>query len=193
WVEGIVNENFEGPIHLVAPLAITIFAWIALINSIDLLPISYIPWLASLFGIDKLQTVSTADINITGSFAIGVFFLIIYYTIKSKGIKGFIKEYTLHPFNHWIFIPFNLCLEVVTLIAKPISLALRLFGNMYAGELIFILIADMYLGGKIIAGVGIPLQILWAIFHLLIVLLQAFIFTMLTIVYLGMAYNKKPH
>lgn len=191
WIEGMVSENFDGPIQFIAPLAMTIFIWITAMNSIDLIPVSYIPYIASLFGIKGLQVVSTADINITASFALGVFVLIIFYTIKSKGFTGFAKEYALHPFNHWLLIPFNIFLEGITLLAKPVSLALRLFGNMYAGELIFILIADMYTSGDIIAGVGIPLQIVWAIFHLLIVILQAFIFTILTIVYLGMAYNKK--
>jgi F-type H+-transporting ATPase subunit a len=138
--------------------------------------------------------VPTADISATLGMAIGVFGLIIFYTIKSKGFGGFVKEYTLHPFNHWAFIPVNLLLEVVTLLAKPVSLAFRLFGNMYAGELVFVLIAVVYMAENFFAQVvGIPLHLVWAIFHILVITLQAFIFMMLTIVYLSIAYNKADH
>lgn len=194
WINGVVKENFHGPRHEVGPLALTIFCWVFIMNAIDLIPVDYPPQLASLLGIDYLRAVPTADISATLGLSIGVFCLIIYYTIKSKGFGGFVKEYTLHPFNHWAFIPVNFLLEVVTLLAKPISLAFRLFGNMYAGELIFILIAVMYMAESIVPQMlGVPLQIVWAIFHILVITLQAFIFMMLTIVYLSIGYNKADH
>ncbi len=194
WVDGVVKENFHGPRHQVGPIALTIFCWVFVMNAIDLIPVDYPPQLASLFGIHYLRAVPTADISATLGMAICVFCLIIFYTIKSKGITGFAKEYTLHPFNHWAFIPVNFVLEMVTLLAKPISLAFRLFGNMYAGELIFILIAVMYMADNILLqGLGVPLHLAWAIFHILVITLQAFIFMMLTIVYLSIAYNKADH
>ncbi|MFY1027924.1 F0F1 ATP synthase subunit A [Actinobacillus seminis] len=193
WVDGVVKENFHGSRHMVAPLALTIFCWVFVMNAIDLVPVDFLPQLANLFGIHYLRAVPTADISATLGMSICVFALIIFYTIKSKGISGFVKEYTLHPFNHWAFIPVNLILESVTLLAKPISLAFRLFGNMYAGELIFILIAVMYSANMAIAALGIPLHLAWAIFHILVITLQAFIFMMLTIVYLSIAYNKADH
>lgn len=194
WVNGVVKDNFHGPRHEVGPLALTIFCWVFIMNAIDLIPVDYPPQLAALLGIDYLRAVPSADISATLGLSIGVFFLIIFYTIKSKGFGGFVKEYTLHPFNHWAFIPVNFLLEVVTLLAKPISLAFRLFGNMYAGELIFILIAVMYMAESIVPQMlGVPLQIVWAIFHILVITLQAFIFMMLTIVYLSIGYNKADH
>ncbi|AKD39054.1 F0F1 ATP synthase subunit A [Pasteurella multocida subsp. multocida OH4807] len=193
WVDGVVKENFHGPRHFVAPLALTVFCWVFIMNAIDLIPVDFLPQVANLFGIHYLRAVPTADISATLGMSICVFFLILFYTIKSKGVTGFVKEYTLHPFNHWAFIPVNLVLELVTLLAKPISLAFRLFGNMYAGELIFILIAVMYSANMAIAALGIPLHLAWAIFHILVITLQAFIFMMLTIVYLSIAYNKADH
>ncbi|MDU8924968.1 F0F1 ATP synthase subunit A [Pasteurellaceae bacterium LIM206] len=190
WIDGVVKETFTGDRTLVAPLALTIFVWVFLMNLIDLVPVDYLPQIASMLGLSHLRAVPSADMNITFGLSIGVFFLIIYYTLKSKGVSGFVKEYTMHPFNNPIFIPVNLLLESVTLISKPISLALRLFGNMYAGELIFILIAVMYSANMAVAALGLPLQLAWAIFHILIVVLQAFVFMMLTVVYLGIAYNK---
>ncbi|WP_409423148.1 F0F1 ATP synthase subunit A [Pseudaeromonas sp. ZJS20] len=185
FVDDSVRGIFHGKSKLIAPLALTIFVWVLLMNMMDLLPIDYLPQLAQLIAGDhaqKLRVVPSADVNITLSMAFGVFFLILFYSIKMKGVSGFIKELTLQPFNHWAFVPINLILESVTLIAKPISLGLRLFGNMYAGEMIFILIAAM-----------LPwwsqwfLNVPWAIFHILIVTLQAFIFMVLTIVYMSMA------
>lgn len=193
WVNGIVRENFHGSRDVVAPLALTIFCWVFVMNAIDLIPVDFLPQVANLFGIHYLRAVPTADISSTLGLSIGVFFLILFYTVKSKGFGGLVKEYTLHPFNHWAFIPVNLILETVTLLAKPISLAFRLFGNMYAGELIFILIAVMYSANIALAALGVPLQLAWAIFHILVITLQAFIFMMLTIVYLSIAYNKADH
>jgi F-type H+-transporting ATPase subunit a len=130
-----------------------------------------------------LKVVPTTDVNVTFAMSISVFILIVYYSIKIKGFGGFTRELTLQPFNHWAAIPFNLVLEGVSLIAKPISLSLRLFGNLYAGELIFILIA-------LIGYAQLPLHFGWAVFHLLVVFLQAFVFMMLTIVYLGLAHEE---
>ena len=193
WVNGVVKDNFHGPRNVVAPIALTVFCWVFIMNAIDLIPVDFLPQLANLFGIHYLRAVPTADISATLGMSICVFFLILFYTVKSKGFGGLAKEYTLHPFNHWVFIPVNFILETVTLLAKPISLAFRLFGNMYAGELIFILIAVMYSANMAIAALGVPLHLAWAIFHILVITLQAFIFMMLTVVYLSIAYNKAEH
>ncbi|MDW6002424.1 F0F1 ATP synthase subunit A [Vibrio mangrovi] len=182
FVDGTVRDVFSGKSALIAPLAITIFGWVFLMNLMDLIPVDFLPHAASLVGVHYLRVVPSADVNITLSMALGVFVLILYYSFKIKGPVGFAKELTLQPFNHWAFIPINLILEGVTLISKPVSLGLRLFGNMYAGELIFILIAGL-----------LPwwsqwvLSVPWAIFHILIITLQAFIFMVLTIVYLSQA------
>lgn len=189
FVEENVRGSFSGKNPLVAPLALTIFVWIFLMNLMDLVPIDYIPGLAGALGLPFMKVVSTTDPNATFGMAFAVFALILYYSVKVKGVGGFVGELTLHPFGKWA-LPFNLFLEGVTLISKPISLALRLFGNMYAGEMIFILIALMYSGGWIIGGFGGLLQLGWAIFHILIITLQAFIFMTLTIVYLDMAHQE---
>ena len=146
----------------------------------------------AVLGRATLETLAIATLGM----ALSVFGLIIFYSIKMKGLGGFFGELTLHPFSsknpllQIILIPINFLLEFVTLIAKPISLALRLFGNMYAGELIFILIAIMFANGLALGGLGIVLQWAWAVFHILIITLQAFIFMMLTIVYLSMAHEE---
>lgn len=183
FVDSSVRDMYHGKSKVIAPLALTVFVWVLLMNALDLLPIDFIPYIGEhIFGLPALRIVPTADVSITLSMAIGVFILILFYSIKMKGIKGFTKELTLQPFNHPIFIPVNLILEGVSLLSKPVSLGLRLFGNMYAGELIFILIAGL-----------LPwwsqwlLSLPWAIFHILIITLQAFIFMVLTIVYLSMA------
>ncbi|MGL5708567.1 MAG: F0F1 ATP synthase subunit A [Aeromonas sp.] len=184
FVNGNVKDIFHGRNPVIAPLGLTVFVWIFLMNLMDLIPVDFLPHLAQIVGGPEqhLRVVPSADVNITMSMALGVFFLILYYSIKVKGIGGFVKELTLQPFNHPAAIPVNLILETVTLVSKPVSLGLRLFGNMYAGELIFILIAGL-----------LPwwsqwiLSVPWAIFHILIITLQAFIFMVLTIVYLSMA------
>ncbi|HGD7419268.1 TPA: F0F1 ATP synthase subunit A [Escherichia coli] len=183
FVNGSVKDMYHGKSKLIAPLALTIFVWVFLMNLMDLLPIDLLPYIAEhVLGLPALRVVPSADVNVTLSMALGVFILILFYSIKMKGIGGFTKELTLQPFNHWAFIPVNLILEGVSLLSKPVSLGLRLFGNMYAGELIFILIAGL-----------LPwwsqwiLNVPWAIFHILIITLQAFIFMVLTIVYLSMA------
>ena len=174
---------------LVAPLALTIFIWVFLMNLMDLIPVDLVPWLAGFLGIHYLKIVPTTDPNATFAMSLMVFVLIIYYSIKIKGLGGFAGELTLHPFGKW-GMPANLLLEGINLLAKPVSLSLRLFGNLYAGEMIFILIALMYGGGIVLATAGAVVQFAWAVFHVLIITLQAFIFMVLTIVYLDMAHQE---
>jgi len=192
FVDGSVRGSFTGKNPLIAPLALTIFVWIFLLNLMDLIPIDIIPWLASLMGVSYLKIVPTTDPNITFGLSLSVFALILYYSIKMKGPGGFFAELAFHPFPKFMM-PINLVLEGVTLIAKPVSLALRLFGNLYAGEMIFILIALMYSGGWVLGISGGLMQIGWALFHILIITLQAFIFMTLTIVYLDMASQTEEH
>lgn len=199
FVDGSVKDTFHARNPLIAPLALTIFVWIFLMNAVDLVPVDWIPMLAVMVTGNEhifFRAVPTTDPNATLGMALSVFALIIFYSIKVKGIGGFIGELTLHPFSsknmvvQIILIPVNFLLEFVTLVAKPISLALRLFGNMYAGELVFILIAVMFGSGLLLlSGLGVALQWAWAVFHILIITLQAFIFMMLTIVYLAMAHE----
>jgi len=186
FVDGSVRGSFTGKNPLIAPLALTIFVWIFLMNLMDLIAVDHIPWLASLLGVPYLKIVPSTDPNITFGLSLSVFALVIYYSIKIKGPGGFFAELAFHPFPKYLM-PINLVIEGVTLIAKPVSLALRLFGNLYAGEMIFILIAIMYSGGWALGLFGGFLQLGWALFHLLIITLQAFIFMTLTIVYLDMA------
>lgn len=188
FIDGAVKDAFHGKNKVVAPLALTIFVWVFLMNLMDLIPVDLVPWLLGLMGVHFQKIVPSTDVNITMGMALAVFILMIYYSFKIKG-TGFIKELTMHPFNHWAFIPVNLFMEVVGLLAKPFSLGLRLFGNMYAGEMIFILIATMYSAGLILGIFGGLLQMGWAIFHILVITLQAFIFMVLTVVYLSMAHE----
>ncbi len=189
FVDTSVRGSFTGRNNMVAPMALSVFCWILLMNLMDLVPIDWLPVLAGAFGIDFLKVVPTTDPNATFGMALGVFWLILYYSVKNKGVGGFVVELTLQPFGKF-GLPVNILLEGVSLIAKPISLALRLFGNLYAGEMIFILIAVMFSASAVLAGFGVLLQLGWAIFHILIVLLQAFIFMTLTIVYMDMAHQK---
>ncbi|KLV05034.1 MULTISPECIES: F0F1 ATP synthase subunit A [Photobacterium] len=185
FVDNSVKETFHGRNPLIAPLALTIFCWILLMNIMDLVPIDFLPYPAEHWlGIPYLKVVPSADVNITMAMALGVFALMIYYSIKVKGVGGFVKELALHPFNHPVMIPFNLLLEVVSLLAKPISLGMRLFGNMFAGEVVFILIAALLPWWAQWLG-SLP----WAIFHILVITIQAFVFMMLTIVYLSQAHE----
>src|SRR5574340_2948 len=192
FIDNSVRGSFSGRNDVVAPLALTIFIWIFLMNLMDLLPIDWLPQLAGLvgagvFGMDPhhvyFKVVPSTDPNATFGMSIAVFFLVVYYSIKIKGLGGFVGELTLQPFGKF-GLPANIFLEGVNLIAKPVSLALRLFGNMYAGEMIFILIALLPFW------VQWTLSLPWAIFHILIVTLQAFIFMTLTIVYLDMAHQE---
>jgi F-type H+-transporting ATPase subunit a len=190
FVDSSVKDTFHGKSSLIAPLALTIFMWVFLMNLMDLIPVDLLPGVAGLAGVPYLKVVPTTDVNITFGMSISVFVLIIFYTVKNKGVGGFIRELTLHPIAPPtkgigliaapIIIAFNFILESVSLLAKPLSLSLRLFGNMFAGELIFILIA-------LIGWYQLPLHFGWAVFHVLIITLQAFIFMMLTIVYLTLA------
>ncbi|UTV27750.1 F0F1 ATP synthase subunit A [Photobacterium atrarenae] len=185
FVDTNVKDTFHGRNPLIAPLALTVFCWIFLMNTMDLVPIDFLPYPAEHWlGIPYLKVVPTADVNITMAMALGVFALMIYYSIKVKGLGGFVKELALHPFNHPVMIPFNLLLEVVSLLAKPISLGMRLFGNMFAGEVVFILIAALMPWWAQWLG-SLP----WAIFHVLVITIQSFVFMMLTIVYLSQAHE----
>ena len=252
FVDTSVRESFHGTSKFIAPLALTLFVWIFFMNFMDLIPVDWLPWVATQVGVPYQKVVPTTDINATMSMALTVFVLILFFTIKVKGVGGFIAELTGQPFaskgpvgKAVFFIP-NLLLETVALLAKPVSLGLRLFGNMYAGELIFILIAVVFTAGSgLIAGGlssvfgehipawfwilatasvfatlwlnmkgvidnkktlwllaiemllvgglaflgGQLMHFMWAAFHLIIVTLQAFIFMMLTIVYLSMAHE----
>jgi F-type H+-transporting ATPase subunit a len=183
FIEGLVRDGFHARNPLIAPLAMTVFVWILLMNVLKLIPVDYIPMLAKFMGLEYFKIVPTTDPNATFGISIGVFILIIFYSLKVKGITGFAKELGMQPFNHWALIPVNLVLEILVLIVKPISLALRLFGNMYAGEVVFILIALLPFWAQW------TLNVPWAIFHILVIPLQAFIFTMLTIVYLASAHE----
>jgi len=187
FIDDSVRGSFSGKNPLVAPLALTIFIWIFLMNLMDLIPVDLIPWLASWLGVPYLKIVPSTDPNVTFGMSLSVFALVLYYSVKMKGPGGFFAELAFHPFPKFMM-PINLILEGVSLIAKPVSLSLRLFGNLYAGEMIFILIALMYSGGfGTLAISGGFLQLIWALFHILIITLQAFIFMTLTIVYLDMA------
>jgi F-type H+-transporting ATPase subunit a len=248
FIDGAVKDSFHGRNKMVAPLALTIFVWVFLMNFMDLLPVDLIPELLMMAGVPYQKIVPSTDPNITLGMALGVFVLMLYYSFKIKG-TGFVKELTMHPFNHWGFIPVNLFMETVGLLAKPFSLGLRLFGNMYAGEMIFILIATMFaagagagfvsgglhaelfgeqtsgyfwlvifilvsgvcwlnlkgkvstgktvllcmafmaIGGGLFALGGGLMQWGWAVFHILVITLQAFIFMVLTVVYLSMAHE----
>jgi F-type H+-transporting ATPase subunit a len=189
FVDSSVKGSFTARNPMVAPLALTIFIWILLMNLMDLLPIDWLPGVAGALGLPFMKVVASTDPNATLGMSLTVFALVIYYSIKMKGLGGFLGELTLQPFGKW-GMPANLLLEGVNLIAKPVSLALRLFGNMYAGEMIFILIAIMFSGGTVLFLTGGVLQWAWAVFHILIITLQAFIFMTLTIVYLDMAHQE---
>jgi len=200
FVNVTVKDSFHHKNKLIAPMALTIFCWIFLMNLMDLIPVDWLPQLAALISGDPhfyFKVVPTTDPNATLGMALAVFILMIGFSVKEKGAIGFAKELTCHPFFatgklaplNIILIPFNTLLETVGLIAKPISLGLRLFGNMYAGEMIFILIAIMFGAGIVLGAVAGLLQLGWAIFHILVITLQAFIFMVLTIVYMAMAHD----
>lgn len=181
WVDNTVKEVFHGKDALIGPLSLTIFIWVFLMSFMDLIPVDLVPRAAEAMGAPYFRAVPTADLNLTFALSISVFFLIFFYSIKMKGIGGFTKEILTHPFGIWLF-PINILFRVIEDFSKPFSLAFRLYGNLFAGELIFILIAALlpwwfqWIPGSI-----------WAIFHILIITLQAFIFMILTIIYLSMA------
>jgi F-type H+-transporting ATPase subunit a len=202
FVDQQVKDSFHGTNKLLAPLALTIFCWVFLFNAMDVLPVDLLPYIAHGAGIEHLKVVPTTDLNVTFAMALTVFVLIIYYSIKVKGLGGFIGELTLQPFSaknpvvKALLVPANLILEIVPFLARPISLSLRLYGNLFAGEMIFLLLAALTLhgisqlssvGGWLLLVAQFALAFLWAVFHLLVITLQAFIFMVLTIVYLAMA------
>jgi len=189
FIDGAVRGSFSHKNPLVAPLALTVFVWVFLMNFMDLLPIDWLPLVAGWMGLPFLKVVPSTDPNVTFGMSLSIFFLVLFYSVKMKGPGGFFAELAFQPFPKFLM-PVNLLLEGVGLIAKPISLALRLFGNMYAGEMIFILIALMFGGNIVLALFGGALQWAWAVFHILIITLQAFIFMTLTIVYLDMAHAE---
>lgn len=182
FVQRSVNESYHGKSKLIAPLALTIFIWVFVMNAMDLLPVDLLPLILSFFGVPHFKSVPTADPNMTFALSLSIFFLIVFYSIAVKGwYLG--KELLVSPFGKWLF-PFNITFRLIEEFVKPFSLALRLFGNMFAGELIFILIAVLPWWSQWLPGS------IWAIFHILIISIQAFIFMMLTIVYLSMAHDK---
>jgi F-type H+-transporting ATPase subunit a len=207
----MVESQAKGIVHnahsrkLVAPLALTVFVWIFLLNAMDLLPVDLLPliwqWVYGALGHDPehayLRVVPTADLSITMGLSVGVLITCLVYNVKIKGWGGWIHELFAAPFgNHWALYPFNFAMQLVEFIAKTVSHGMRLFGNMYAGELIFLLIAllggafTLTLGGFALAGLHIVAGTVWAIFHILIITLQAFVFMMLTLVYVGQAHDS---
>lgn len=181
FVQQSVNESYHGKSQLIAPLALVIFLWVFLLNAMDLLPVDLFPRLVSLGGVEHFKNLPTADPNATFAMSLSVFFLIIFYNIKIKGLR-LTKEILTQPFGPFLF-PVNIIFRFIEEGVKPLSLALRLFGNMFAGELVFILIALLPWWAQWLPGS------IWAIFHILVIAIQAFIFMMLTIVYLSMAHD----
>jgi F-type H+-transporting ATPase subunit a len=191
FVDGQVKDVFHGDRRILGPLALTVFLWVFLMNAMDLLPVDLLPWITGKFGIEHFRAVPTADINMTFAMSLTVFVLIIFYSFKAKGFGGYMHELFTAPFGAHpaLWIP-NFLLNVVELLSKPVSLAMRLFGNMYAGELVFMLIAGLFSAGSwALYGMGIIGYTVWGIFHILIIGIQAFIFMVLTIVYISMAHD----
>ncbi len=188
FIDDLVKDIFHHTNSMVAPLALTIFVWVFLMNLMDLVPVDLLPHAAYLIGIPYMKVVPTTDPNVTMGMALFVFALVIFFSIKQKGVGGFVGELAFQPFPKFLA-PINLLLESVTLLSKPLSLGLRLFGNLYAGEMIFILIALMYVSW-VTTPVAWALQWGWAVFHVLIITLQAFIFAVLTTVYIAQAYDS---
>jgi F-type H+-transporting ATPase subunit a len=204
FVDTQVRDTFHGTSRLIAPLALTIFCWVWLFNFMDLVPVDLLPWAARGAGVEHLKVVPSTDLNATFALSLTVFALIIFYSIRMKGLIGFISELTLQPFRvknvlvQALLVPVNFILESVTFLARPLSLSLRLYGNLYAGEMVFLLLAVLSLqgisqlahfSGWFFLVMQFLLALVWAVFHLLVITLQAFIFMVLTIVYLSMAYE----
>lgn len=196
FVDTQVRDTFHGTSKLIAPLALTIFCWILLMNFMDAVPVDLFPLIGEkAFGLERLKVVPTTDLNITLGMSITVFLIVMFYSFKIKGFGGFTWELLTHPFGKWMM-PFNLLLNLIEHLARPVSLGLRLYGNLYAGEMIFLLLA--VLGGSFaintFGGVGgaigqLVMGVVWACFHILVIPLQAFIFMVLTIVYLSQAHE----
>ncbi|MFZ5656397.1 MAG: F0F1 ATP synthase subunit A [Pseudomonadota bacterium] len=201
FIDGQVKDTFHGDRRSITPLALTIFVWVVLMNAMDLLPLDLPGWVvkttagAEVAHHTYFRWVPTADLNTTFGLSVPVFFIILYHSMKAKGIGGFGKELLTGPFHAHgaakiALAPANLLLNLIEYAVKPVSLAMRLFGNMYGGELVFMLIAGL-LGGSLLMFVpGVIFNAAWAIFHILIVLLQAFIFMILTVVYIAGAYES---
>lgn len=204
FIDEQVKDTFHGTSKLIPALALTIFCWVFLFNAMDVLPVDLLPALAHSVGIEHLKVVPSTDVNVTFALSLTVFVLILYYSVKMKGLGGFIAEFTLQPFSSdnkvvkVILIPFNFILEIIPFLARPISLSLRLYGNLFAGEMIFLLLAVLSLegvhqlshfSGWLFVVVQFVLAFAWAVFHLLVITLQAFIFMVLTVVYLSMAHE----
>ncbi len=188
WVKEMSDSLFTHTNPIAAPMALTLMVWVFLMNLMDLIPVDFIPHTAALLGLPYLKIVPTTDINVTMGMSLSVFAMMLFYSVTKKGFGNFIGELAFHPFGkNPLFIPFNLFFELINLLAKPLSLGLRLFGNLYAGELIFVLIAllPFYLQWS--------LSVPWALFHILIIFLQAMIFMVLTLVYLNQAHDKPDH
>ena len=199
----MVDAQAKGIVHnarsrkLVAPLALTVFVWIFLMNAMDLLPVDLLPRIGELFGIHYMRVVPTADLSISMALSLGVLIVCLIYNVKIKGAGGWIHELFTAPFgDKWFLYPVNFLMQIIEFVAKTVSHGMRLFGNMYAGELIFMLIALMG-GAWSLSATGIGLAIghiiagtVWAIFHILIITLQAFVFMMLTLVYVGQAHDS---
>jgi F-type H+-transporting ATPase subunit a len=213
-IDSQVKDVYQGHSKLVAPLALTIFCWVFLFNLMDIVPVDLLPDLAKGAGLSHLKIVPSTDVNVTFALSLTVFILIIYYNIKFKGLGGFVSSLALHPFNEHtlaflknpvlqaLFVPVNLAVELPTFLARPLSLSLRLYGNLYAGEMVFVLLALLTLSGwgmlAHLSGWGfavgsIVLGLAWSIFHILVIVLQAFIFMMLTMVYLSQASETPEH
>jgi F-type H+-transporting ATPase subunit a len=208
-VDSQVRDSFHGSSRLIAPLALTIFCWVWLFNFMDLLPVDLLPLVGRGAGFEHLKVVPSTDLNATFALSLTVFILIIFYSLKMKGFVGFVSELTLQPFRtrnlvaQALLVPVNFILESVTFLARPVSLALRLYGNLYAGEMIFLLIAVLTLSvgfdslttfggvaGTVFKIIGeFVLGLVWTVFHILIITIQAFIFAVLTVVYLSMAHE----
>ncbi len=201
FVDNLVNEMFHHKSKFVAPLALTVFGWVFLMNFMDIIPVDWLPHLATIVTGDPhfyFKVVPTTDPNVTLGMSFTVFGMMIFFSCREKGVLGFIKELTCHPFfaskDKWylniLLVPINTVLETIALVSKPVSLGLRLFGNLYAAEVIFILIAILFSAGLLFGLMGGVLQWMWAVFHILVIPLQAFIFMVLTIVYMGMAFDN---
>jgi F-type H+-transporting ATPase subunit a len=199
----MVDSQAKGIVHnassrrLVAPLALTVFVWIFLLNAMDMLPVDLLPWVGEhVFGLSYLRVVPTADLSITMGLSLGVLLVCLFYNVKIKGAGGWVHELFSAPFgDKWFLYPVNFLMQIIEFVAKTVSHGMRLFGNMYAGELIFMLIALMG-GAFTLSGTGIALFLghivagtVWTIFHILIITLQAFVFMMLTLVYIGQAHD----
>jgi F-type H+-transporting ATPase subunit a len=196
FVDGQVKDVFHGDRRVLGPLALTVFVWVFLMNAMDLLPVDLLPWITEKFAVGHFRAVPTADINMTFAMSLTVLVLVIFYSFKAKGFSGYMIELFTAPFaaNNLIvkivLAPFNFALNIVELLSKPVSLAMRLFGNMYAGELVFMLIAGLFSTGSwLLYGAGIIGYTAWGIFHILIISIQAFIFMVLTVVYISMAHD----